>query len=140
MPTSLCLGWIADAPDFDLDRARQLAERYRSVRHLLIGAWYPLLPYSRDPRQWMASQYHRPDLNEGLVLLFRRPESAYRTVELTLHGLDARASYELRYHVADEKLSARGADLMDRWPVTLPQKGTSELITYRRAGDTSSAE
>lgn len=31
---------VADAPGFDLRRARHLLDRYRSVRHLLVGAWY----------------------------------------------------------------------------------------------------
>ncbi len=50
--------------------------RTASCGHLLVGAWYPLLPYSRDGRHWMASQFHRPDLGEGMVLVvppLRRP-------------------------------------------------------------------
>src|SRR5574341_44058 len=46
LATSLCIGWIADEPGFDQKRAKRLLDRYREVRHLLVGAWYPLLPYS----------------------------------------------------------------------------------------------
>jgi len=41
MATSLNLGWIADAPDFDTERAAALLKRYREVRHLMVGAAYP---------------------------------------------------------------------------------------------------
>ena len=54
MASSLNLGWIADAPDFDIERARELLHRYRVVRHLLVGAWYPLTPRSLDLDRWLA--------------------------------------------------------------------------------------
>ena len=133
MATSLCLGWIADAPDFDQKRAQQLVERYRRVRHLLTGAWYPLLPYTRDPRAWMAVQYHRPDLDEGMVLVFRHRDSPYQTADLPLHGLDPKATYELYSYGTSKKVETRGAELMKQWLVTIPQQGASDLITYRMA-------
>jgi alpha-galactosidase len=131
MATSLCLGWIADGPDFDAVRARELVERYRRVRHLLIGAWYPLLPYSRAPDRWIASQYHRPDLGEGMVLAFRRPESPDARVVLSLHGLDRHATYALRYLGAAREATRTGGSLMDGLPVELAEKPQSELILYR---------
>ena len=135
MATSLCLGWIADAEDFDRARASQLVDRYRRVRHLLIGAWYPLLPYTRDDRQWMASQYHRPDRGEGMILALRHRESPQETRELSLHGLDPRATYELHYDGTNLKSAAKGADLMEAVSVTIPEKGRSELIVYREVSD-----
>ncbi len=135
MASSLCLGWIADAPDFDAERGKKLLDQYRRVRHLLIGAWYPLLPYNRDPAHWIASQYHRPDLDEGMILAFRRPESPYRTVEVSLHGLEPDAMYELSYESSGEKARVNGGQLMKRFELTIPRKRGSELIVYRRAGD-----
>src|SRR5579884_2072150 len=135
LASSLCLGWIADAPDFDLQRGQQLASRYRAVRRLLTGAWYPLLPYPQSPADWAASQYHRPDLNEGMILLFRRAESPYRTVEVSLHGLEPDATYELTYDGEGAKTRRKGAELMDRFPLTLPERRRSELILYRKASD-----
>jgi alpha-galactosidase len=132
LATSLCVGWIADAPGFDSARARRLLDRYREVRHLLVGAWYPLLPYSRSPRDWMASQYHRPDLGEGLVLAFRRGECPYLTVEVSLRGLEEGAVYELTYDSSGGKALADGRDLMARFTITLLEKRSSEMIHYRK--------
>ncbi|GMV37033.1 MAG: hypothetical protein AMXMBFR61_15410 [Fimbriimonadales bacterium] len=130
LATSLCLGWIADDPGFDTRRAKALMDKYREVRHLLIGAWYPLLPYSRDARQWMASQYHRPDLGEGVILVFRRPESPYRSVEVRLHGLAADATYELMFDTTGQCIRLRGSDLMHLLTLTLPTAPGSEMIRY----------
>ncbi len=131
MATSLCMGWIADAADFDLRRGKSLLEQYLAVRHLLTGAWYPLLPYSRDRAAWMASQYHRPDLGEGMILVFRRPESPNETVQVSLHGLDAEVTYELSYTGAGNNRRVRGAELMRRFEMILAGKHRSELILYR---------
>ena len=135
LATSLCLGWIADAPDFDAARAKQLVETYRQVRHLLIGAWYPLLPYSRDGQHWMASQYHRPDLQEGLVLVIPPKKSDERTVKLKLHGLQPQATYELHYQVAARKVRATGEDLMKQLVVTMPEGNGGERIVYRKLSE-----
>lgn len=133
MATSLCMGWIADAEDFDAERGKKLLDRYREVRRLLIGAWYPLLPYSREKTDWIASQYHRPDLDEGMILVFRRGESPLDNVNLKLHGLDPEAAYELRSDRTGERETRRGKELMARFEIALPEKGSSDLIAYRRA-------
>jgi alpha-galactosidase len=132
MASSLCLGWIADAPDFDVARGKRLLGTYLELRHLLIGAWYPLLPYSRDPSHWMAVQYHRPDLGEGMILVFRRSESPYHSAQVSLHGLEPEAAYELSFVGAGKKACAAGKDLMGEWTLTLPQKRSSQIIRYRR--------
>ena len=131
MATSLCLGWIADASDFDLARAKKLTDRYRSIRELLIGAWYPLLPYTRDPRQWMAMQWHRPDLDAGFLLVFRHRESPYRSIEVSLHGLKPDKDYELICDSTGEIISKSGAELMKGFTITLSERGSSDLVEYR---------
>ena len=131
LAASLIPAWIADAPGFDRQRAKQLLDRYRSLRHLLVGAWYPLLPYSRNPRDWMAMQFHRPDLGEGMILVFRRAESPYHTVEVALRGLNAERNYMLTFDAAGEKRQVRGADLMQTLLLSLRQRPSLELITYK---------
>jgi alpha-galactosidase len=135
MATSLCMGWIADAPDFDAARGKKLLDRYLQLRPLLVGAYYPLLPYSRGTKEWTAMQWHRPDLNEGMILAFRRADSPYRTAEVSLRGLDAGATYELRYDSSGAMARASGAELMGKYLLTLPEKHRSELIVYKRVKD-----
>lgn len=130
MATSLCLGWIADADDFDVERGHKLLDRYRSVRHLMIGAWYPLLPYSREPGDWIASQYHRPDLDEGMVLAFRRAESPQVSVDVRLQGLTPDKRYEV-LHLDGLKRVTSGRELMHRLEIALSDRPGTGLIKYR---------
>ena len=135
LASSLCMGWIADAADFDVKRGKALLDQYLADRHLLVGAWYPLLPYSRDALQWTGSQYHRADLQEGLLLVFRRANSPYRTVDVALRGLDPAATYQYEaFNPAGERVTvkATGAELMRGLTLTLPDKQQSDLIVYRR--------
>ncbi len=132
MASSLCLGWIADAPGFDTARAKKLTDRYMAVRHLLIGAWYPLLPYSRSLTDWTGMQFHRADLDEGLLLVFRRAESPYRSADLALRGLQADANYELVSDATGPLGAFTGEQLRQGVLVTLPEKHRSDLIVYRK--------
>ena len=132
LASSLCLGWIADAPDFDTARAKKLTDRYLAVRHLLVGAWYPLLPYSRGLTDWTGMQFHRADLDEGMLLLFRRAESPYRSADVALRGLKADAVYELVSDATGSLGVMDGGHLSTGMPVTLPEKHRSDLIVYRR--------
>ena len=135
MAASLCLGWIADAPDFDVDRARRLTEAYREARPLLVGAWYPLRPYCRDGSQWLASQFHRPDLDRGLILVIPPLKNTTPAVDLGLHGLDAQATYELHCRIADKKVAAKGGELMRHFRAVVPSGDGGERILYRKLAD-----
>ncbi|MBQ2850588.1 MAG: GH36 C-terminal domain-containing protein, partial [Thermoguttaceae bacterium] len=57
---------------------------------------------------------HRPDLNAGLVYVFRQAESPYPGVEFGLRGLDPNATYrvavKLGYEAA-ETFELSGAEL-----------------------------
>ena len=127
------VGWIADAPDFEHDRALELVRRYREVRHLLVGEWYPLLPYSSRPDDWIASQYHRPDLAEGMVLAFRRPQCPFPEVEISLHALEPEAVYQVTCDTRGEEFETTGRALAEEFSLTLPHPRMSELLVYRRA-------
>ncbi|MBC8873764.1 MAG: NPCBM/NEW2 domain-containing protein [Planctomycetes bacterium] len=130
MASSLCLGWIADDPDFDVQRGKELLDRYRKLRHLLTGDWYPLMPYTTRRTEWMATQYHRADLDEGMILVFRHSESPYPAADVSLHGLKGDATYLLHYESTGETRQIKGAELMENLRLEIPEKQSSDLITY----------
>ena len=131
LASSLCLGWIADAPDFDTERGKQLLGIYRALRHLLIGAWYPLLPYSRDKQSWLAMQWHRPDLDEGLILIFRRAESPLTRAEFRLNGLRPNVHYEYTEVGGDGPFTCfSGFSAESPVSVEMPAGPSSKLIHY----------
>jgi alpha-galactosidase len=133
MASSLCVGWKADDRQFKDSRAEELVRQYKKVRHLLTGAWYPLTPYSRESTTWLVSQYHRRDLDEGIVLAFRRSQSPYRSAEIALRSLERKALYQVTDMSTGEKIYCKGAELEHRHVLTLPGAPSSVLLHYQRA-------
>lgn len=82
----------------------------------------------------IAFQFHRPDLDEGLLLIFRRAESPYRSVNVTLKSLDPKQEYELESCGLDgrRRSVSSGAALMSDIILSLPDRRDSDLIVYRR--------
>ncbi len=132
MATSLIPGWIADEKGFDVARAKKLADTYRRLRHLLVGGYYPLTPYSRDGKHWMGLQFHRPDLGEGLVLVMPPRDSADRSLLLKLHDLVPAATYEVQAEIRGQREQKTGAELMKGLLVALPTGDGGERIVYRK--------
>jgi len=42
----------------------------------MIGDFYPLFPHLESEDVWFGCQFHRPDLEAGMALLFRREKCA----------------------------------------------------------------
>lgn len=220
LPASLCLGWIADDPDFDRDAAAKIVDQYKQIRHCLVGKWYPLTPpifdyydlnkqlldvwalpnpsvhkycgpggltmklelnnaygskskmvielesLDSEPRfyfqkegqlipipdgqavlylntwgfienhthrhaAWIGSQYHRDDLQEGFLLLIRRPDSPYSEIQIRLRSLKKESLYRLEDLQTKKIDSVKGSQLSDTFSVQLTEKRQSKLIRYQ---------
>jgi hypothetical protein len=155
------IGWSGCwRADFVSSDGKRLHVRYKEVRHLLVGAWYPLLPCPNDYvdlntrdvdlwlwgggdvskhrkpyTEWVATQYHRPDFNEGMVLAFRRPDSPYSSIQVSLRGIDPTATYEVSWDSKGRKDNKRlpGWKLVRGFEIVLPEKRSSDLIVYHKA-------
>jgi alpha-galactosidase len=91
---------------------------------------------TQDQSEWMASQYHRPDLDEGLILAFRRQDSRFAAVQVTLHGLDRTKNYVLTFDTAGKTVTMSGSDLMSvikGLEIVVPDNPGSELVTYKKS-------
>ncbi len=130
MDSALVLGWNLYLPDFPVERARELVAEYKRLRPFFYGDYYPLTAHSTADDVWMAYQFHREDLKEGMFLAFRRPESRCPSVRLRLGGLRPQAEYEL--DLDGERLTLTGAELAGGLEVTLPECPGSLLATYRQ--------
>lgn len=113
--------------------ARALSE-YREVQPYFYGDFYPLLPYSIERSSWTAWQWNRPDLNAGVVLILRRPESPMTAMNLALHALDPAAQYEVdtRQGFDPGAMSTMSGEALSHLPVSLSTEPGSLLILYRR--------
>ena len=106
--------WPPGKDEFEYELARKLLNEYLSVRHCFDGDFYPLTPYDLAQDTWMAWQFDRPDLGEGIVQGFRRPASSTTEARYKLGGLEPDAQYELKNFDNPATTTMAGSDLMNK--------------------------
>jgi len=131
---ALCLGWNPRQKGFDMELAAERIDQFKALRHLAVGDFYPLMDPSVDPMHWTGYQFHRDDLGEGMVLLFRRKRSPYPAVQIRLRGLDPDASYELTNVDTNERRTLAGRELCRPMQIEMEKAASSTLLLYRKPG------
>jgi len=106
---------------------------YKSVRQYLCGDFYPLTECSLDA-PWLAYQFHRGDLDQGFVLIFKRKPSGGSVFKLAPRGLDPGKQYRLTFAPSGEELTAVGDDLAHGREITLSAAPAAMLVKYASAG------
>jgi alpha-galactosidase len=114
-------------------RARPMLEAYRSIQKRYQGDFYPLTPYSRGADVWMAWQFHREELGDGVVQAFRRKQCAQASATYRLHGLEPRATYRITdWDRPGEKLVS-GRELMESGlTFQLAAPRSAAVVEYRK--------
>jgi alpha-galactosidase len=119
--------------DHPWDWQRRMIEEYRRARPMFYGDYYPLTGDTGAADTWVAMQFHRPDLGEGILLAFRRKESPFESAKFRLRALDPAASYELTDADTRRKHRAKGRDLIEKGlPVAMETAPSSRLVFYRK--------
>ncbi len=119
--------------DSDYDAVRRLVAEWRKIAPYYLGDYYPLTPYSLENDIWMAWQFDRPDLGEGMVQAFRRADSFYEAARFKLNGLDPEADYQVTNLDAGDGLVMAGRELTEvGLLVVLKNQPGSGVITYKR--------
>lgn len=95
--------WDLRIENIDYKLLNKLIKQWRKTAVYLTGDFYPLTSYSLHNDVWMAWQFYRPDLNGGVVQVFRRSESPYSSAVFKLCGLIDDAIYEI--HNLDDSSS-----------------------------------
>ena len=136
---ALMLSWaVADPAErwehVDEALLRKLLNEYLSVRPYFFGDFYPLTPYNLEQDQWMAWQFDRPDLAEGIVQAFRRANSPDEAARYELHGLDPTATYVVTDLDTGASITMLGSELTEHGlPIDIPNRPGAAAIVYRKA-------
>ncbi|MBN1441698.1 MAG: NPCBM/NEW2 domain-containing protein [Planctomycetes bacterium] len=128
--------WDYLDPAFSLEDARAAAAEARENSKFWYGDFYPLTSCSLAEDVWMAYQLHRPDLDAGLVLAFRRAESNYIALRAPLRGIDPGREYRIETLDAKRRSSIRraaGRDLAAGLEMRIPEPGGSVAVRYEPA-------
>jgi alpha-galactosidase len=125
------------APDFPLQQAKVAVKEVRENQKYWYGDFYPLTRASTSADVWAAYQFHRPDLNAGILLAFRRANCNHPAMEVSLRAIDPATTY--RVEMIDEsrqmsKKTMTGAELIAPMELRLPAKA-SLLVHYTAAKD-----
>ena len=126
----------------DFATLRQLYKQWREIGHYYFGDYYPLTPYNPGNDVWMAWQFDRPDLGEGMVQVFRRDDSIYEAACLKLRGLDANTDYTVTdLDTSGEQKHFTGNELMQKGlPVVMNEQPGAVIITYKRVKNVASPQ
>ena len=132
-PYPNCL-WDARRTDLNYDELRRLTSQWKQVAPNYAGDFYPLTPYSLDRGDWIGWQFDRPETGEGMVQVFRREGSIYRSADIVLRGLDRSARYTVTdLDAPDQPRVMTGGELIDQGiSVEIGSRPGSALFTYAR--------
>ena len=103
------------------------------LRRLIYRHKTPLMDHSVDPMHWTGYQFHRDDLGEGMVLLFRRARSPYPAVQIRLRDLCPEETYELTFVDMGDRRTLAGPEVHKPIRIEIDESPGSVLMTYRRA-------
>jgi len=117
----------------DFSRLRRLTNEWRQIAPCFLGDYYPLTSYTRAEDQWMAWQFDRPDLGEGVVQAFRRAACPYLTAQFPLHALDPDARYAVRDFDGAGPVEIAGRELMQPGlTISIQERPAAAIVTYTR--------
>lgn len=135
MRACVLAGWAGgEIPaNFSTRLFNELLSQARKTRPYYYGDYYPLTDYSLSDSAWLAYQMHRPDLQEGMVMAFRRPGCAQAANRFKLQGLDKRRIYRINCSETSTTMNISGGELMTSGlAISIPQRPGSALVFYAK--------
>lgn len=153
VPLSMACGWQVDPYDFrssttagsisqwdymnakfPAETGKKLVEEAKKNAPYWYGDFYPLMPSNASPDQFSAYQLHRPDMDAGLVLAFRRQECDLVGIIVSLKGINPEMNYIVEF--VDESLMPKerkmtGRELISGVELRPGEKHSSLVVRYR---------
>ena len=131
--------WDILSPSFPMAEARDSIAEINADRKYWSGDYYPLTPCSRADDVWMAWQLDRRDLDEGLVLAFRRKTCPQTSMVVKLRGPVPDRPYTVSF-VDDARrvttMTKTGRELASL-TLVLPSPRSSVIVRYAPKASTA---
>ena len=90
-----------------------------------------LFPHVENMEVWFGYQFHRPDLQAGMMLLFRRAGCKSDSTAVSLQSIEAQANYEVAFEGTAETKTLTGVELA-AMKFTIPPAPGSLLMFYKK--------
>lgn len=121
--------------DFNKETAKAAIAEEREIAKYWFGDIYPLTHCNIATDHFMAFQLHRADLDEGIVLAFRRQNCPTKGLVVTLNGIQPGRKYAMEFSDDSRKVTRKTMSgkklLADGLNITLNEKMSSLLIRYK---------
>lgn len=104
---------------------KKCVDDYRKIRHYFSCDFYNHGSSEFDESAWAIWQFHDDETKSGIVMAFRRPNSPFDNVTLTLNGCKNDAKYSYEDFDSGEVFS--GDNILK---ISLPEKRSCALIKY----------
>ena len=127
--------WDLLDPKFPRAQARAGISEIKENQPYWYGDYYPLSTFSLANDAWMAYQLHRPDLDAGIVLAFRRAQSPYASMQVQLRGLKPQQKYAVTFSDEQRQMTTKtltGAELA-ALELRIDKAKSSLLVRYQEA-------
>jgi len=118
------------APD-TAEAVKRTVAAYHKARPYMLGDFYPLFAHQASEQAWYGYQFHRPDLDAGIALLFRREKCPEPVTRIRLKGIDPQADYEITCEDQGAKRIEPGRSL-EALRVEVPSAPGSLLLYYQK--------
>jgi len=123
---------------FPTTTAKAAVAESRANQRYWYGDFYPLTPVSTSDDAFVVHQYHRPDLDAGLLLAFRRSGCDYLGLIVAPAAIKPDLSYNIEF-VDEARVSTTrkmsGKELQAGLDLRIPAKGHSLVVRYAPAGN-----
>ncbi|HRR95374.1 MAG TPA: alpha-galactosidase [Candidatus Ratteibacteria bacterium] len=121
--------------DFPWELAKKMIKEVKENKKYWLGNFYSLTPPSKSLEQITVYQLHRPDIKEGIVYAFRRPECEYSGIIVSLREISSSSIYKFEFiddSLKKTKKTIKGEELLkEGMEIRLPQKKSSLIIRYK---------
>lgn len=106
--------------------AKKVTDEYRQIRKYMSMDFYNHGSSSFDDTSWAIWQYHDADTDSGIVMVFRRCNSPFDTVKISLKGTSSKKNYTFR------NLDSKAAfDSSNDLEIFLPGKRSCTIFEYK---------
>lgn len=130
----LARGKVLMDDDFPMEQACQAIAEWKSVRPFFLGDFHLLLPLTVSDHDWCAWQFHREDMEAGIAAIFRRHQSPFPSMNVSLKKIDPKAVYTVSIspgYTAEPEQEVDGKTLLNL-SLSVPEKPGSLLVRYRK--------
>ena len=109
----------------------KMGEEYIRVRPYFTGDFYPLTGALLDETAWCASQWDRPEQQDGLIQVFKRASSVYQEAVFKIYNICAKKKYLISDLDGGEYLISGEQLLEEGFKVRITEQKVAKIYLYK---------